>query len=210
MLKSYLIALASVDKLAHLYDKELLMILASETALEFSDEKKLRKSIDYLSKKLINYEFAINIKERTQIKIKNTKFGNSREYTITDDSLKNRDFEIIVNCGKNLCNVFEKEAHIIFSKGQQIKISSFQEFYDALIGFGEKSLNIQRYKGLGEMNPEQLWDTAMNPETRTLLKVSINDIEEAKDIFSTLMGDIVEHRKKFIETNSLVAENIDF
>ncbi len=60
------------------------------------------------------------------------------------------------------------------------------------------------------MNPEQLWDTAMNPETRTLLKVNINDIEEAKDIFSTLMGDVVENRKKFIETNSLVAENIDF
>ena len=111
---------------------------------------------------------------------------------------------------KNLCKVFENEAFINFPKGQEIKITSFQEFYDALISFGERSLNIQRYKGLGEMNPEQLWDTAMNPETRTLLKVNINDIEEAKDIFSTLMGDVVENRKKFIETNSLVAENIDF
>ena len=110
----------------------------------------------------------------------------------------------------NLCKIFEKEALIIFSKGQETKINSFQEFYDALINFGEKSLNIQRYKGLGEMNPEQLWDTAMNPETRTLLKVNINDIEDAKDIFSTLMGDVVEDRKKFIENNSLVAENIDF
>ena len=60
------------------------------------------------------------------------------------------------------------------------------------------------------MNPEQLWDTAMNPETRTLLKVNINDIEGAKDVFTTLMGDVVEDRKKFIENNSLVAENIDF
>ena len=60
------------------------------------------------------------------------------------------------------------------------------------------------------MNPEQLWDTAMNPETRTLLKVNINDIEDARDIFSTLMGDVVEDRKRFIETNSLVAENIDY
>ena len=149
-------------------------------------------------------------KEKTAIDIKNTKFGNSREYLISEDTLKNKDFENIVNCGKSLCKIFEKEAQIIFSKGQEIKITSFQEFYDALISFGEKSLNIQRYKGLGEMNPEQLWDTAMNPETRTLLKVNINDIEEAKDIFSTLMGDVVEDRKKFIETNSLVAENIDF
>jgi DNA gyrase subunit B len=210
MLKEYLSALASIDKLAHLYDKELLLILASEIALEFNDEKKLKDSLNYLSGELVNYEFLINKKEKTIINIKNTKFGNSKEYSISEDTLNNKDFENIISCGRSLCKVFEKEAQINFSKGQEIKISSFQEFYSALINFGEKNLNIQRYKGLGEMNPEQLWDTAMNPETRTLLKVNINDIEDAKDVFSTLMGDVVEDRKKFIETNSLVAENIDF
>ena len=186
------------------------MILASEIPLEFKDEKKLKTSIDYLSKRLIGYEFAINKKENTALYIKNNKFGNSREYFISEDTLKNKDFDNIVDCGKSLCKVFEHETQINFSKGQPIRITSFQEFYDSLISFGEKILNIQRYKGLGEMNPEQLWDTAMNPETRTLLKVNINDIEEAKDIFTTLMGDVVEPRKKFIENNSLVAENIDF
>ncbi len=80
----------------------------------------------------------------------------------------------------------------------------------SVLAEGEKGLTLQRYKGLGEMNPEQLWETTLDPEARTLLQVKIDDLAEADDIFSKLMGDVVEPRREFIQQNALSVENLDF
>jgi DNA gyrase subunit B len=80
----------------------------------------------------------------------------------------------------------------------------------SVLAEGEKGLTLQRYKGLGEMNPEQLWETTLDPEARTLLQVKVDDLAEADDIFSKLMGDVVEPRREFIQANALAVEHLDF
>lgn len=93
--------------------------------------------------------------------------------------------------------------------GSEITVSTPSALYDAVIELGRKGAVINRFKGLGEMNPEQLWDTTLNPETRTLLKVEVKHAEDAEEVFSTLMGDIVEPRRDFIISNALKVANLD-
>ena len=88
-------------------------------------------------------------------------------------------------------------------------IENMRDLIDYVIQVGQKGLSIQRYKGLGEMNPEQLWETTMDPEKRTLLQVKIEDAVAADEIFTTLMGDQVEPRKNFIFENALNVSNLD-
>ena len=90
-----------------------------------------------------------------------------------------------------------------------VSVRTIDEFIDHFIALGRKGVAINRYKGLGEMNPETLWSTTMNPDIRTLLQVRAEDHTEADSMFTTLMGDQVEPRRKFIEDNALEVKNLD-
>ncbi|WP_417589313.1 DNA topoisomerase (ATP-hydrolyzing) subunit B [Pararhodobacter oceanensis] len=102
-----------------------------------------------------------------------------------------------------------RDTTTLVRRDRSVKINGPLDLLQAILAEGEKGLTMQRYKGLGEMNPNQLWETTLDPEARTLLQVHIDDVAEADDIFSKLMGDVVEPRREFIQRNALSVSNLD-
>ena len=110
---------------------------------------------------------------------------------------------------ESLKEVYGSTATLVH-KDRSLAIHGPLDLLDAILKEGEKGLTLQRYKGLGEMNPDQLWETTLDPDARTLLQVKIEDAAEADDLFTKLMGDVVEPRREFIQSNALSVENLDF
>jgi DNA gyrase subunit B len=106
-------------------------------------------------------------------------------------------------------DIYRDPAHLV-RKDREQAIHGPIDLLKSILAEGEKGLTLQRYKGLGEMNPDQLWETTLDPEARTLLQVKVDDLAEADDIFSKLMGDVVEPRRDFIQQNALSVEHLDF
>ena len=104
---------------------------------------------------------------------------------------------------------FATPSKLVSKNGDAKKINGPVQLVDAVMSAGKKGITLQRYKGLGEMNPEQLWETTLDPEARSLLQVKIDDMEQADEVFATLMGDVVEPRKDFIQENALNVVNLD-
>ena len=110
---------------------------------------------------------------------------------------------------QHLQEVYDQPAKLIRKDRSQM-IYGPMDLLEAILAEGEKGLSLQRYKGLGEMNPDQLWETTLDPDARTLLQVKVADMAEADDLFTKLMGDVVEPRREFIQQNALSVENLDF
>jgi DNA gyrase subunit B len=137
-----------------------------------------------------------------------TEHGTTTEKHIHREFFESAEYRRIAELGKTLAGLLQPGAYVL--KGEQRQeVSSFKQTIDWLLEQARKGQLIQRYKGLGEMNPEQLWDTTINPATRRLIQVRIEDALAANDIFATLMGDQVEPRREFIEKNALAVANLD-
>jgi len=134
--------------------------------------------------------------------------NGGKSFAVNWEVLSSRELSQVMGMSKEFCELKDAK-YVIASDGQTRKIGNPQQLLNELMEKGKKGLTIQRYKGLGEMNPSQLWSTTMDPGRRTLLRVRIEDALEADGIFTVLMGDRVEPRREFIQSNALEVSSLD-
>ncbi len=136
------------------------------------------------------------------------KHGIDQQYTLNTDFFMRTDYLIITESAHHLCGLLEVGA--LVKKGESSQpVTYFSDVLEYLMASAKRGLTIQRYKGLGEMNPEQLWDTTMDPDARRMMRVHVEDAVQADVMFSTLMGDQVDPRRSFINDNALQTDDID-
>jgi DNA gyrase subunit B len=146
--------------------------------------------------------------ERYQVRIERTRHGNVRVTAIDSEFVHSGDYAQIRSTAEMLRGLVGVGAYV--QRGERKHpVRDFGEAMKWLLAEVQKSMSLQRYKGLGEMNPAQLWDTTMDPASRRLLRVQIEDGIAADEIFTKLMGDEVEPRRAFIESNALGVRNLD-
>ncbi|MEA3404692.1 MAG: DNA topoisomerase (ATP-hydrolyzing) subunit B [Pseudomonadota bacterium] len=143
-----------------------------------------------------------------QIRLQQREHGTLSSQAYDAEFFSSKEYLLIVELGKALQGLLSSSAYVQRGEKKQ-DIQSFKEAIEWLFNEAKRGQNIQRYKGLGEMNPEQLWETTMNAEARRLLQVTIKDAIQADQVFTTLMGDEVEPRRNFIESNALQVEHLD-
>ena len=208
----------SIKSLSKAINIDLIERMAISGALDvglLDDSEKAKVVAEFVSKSLNKFAIAgedgwegIYIEEEKKYIFKHDRRGVISEYVIDKSILNSSDARKLEKDAAELQETYFSGATLV--KGEDsYSISGPSDLYKTSIDLGRKGLGIQRYKGLGEMNPDQLWETTLDPDARTLLKVSIDDAAEADNVFATLMGEEVEPRRNFIQERALEVENID-
>ena len=216
--QSYTSVLSIFDRLSRQYDRHLLECLLEVpplTKLLMADRALFQSWLTDYQHQLNKDPLASYRGELIEVEpgvinlvVARTQYGIDRVFTLSKAVLASGDFRVITEMAEKLDGLIQVGAKIEVDNKSQ-SISKFSEAMDFILLQGRKGLSIQRYKGLGEMNPEQLWETTMDYEARRLLRVDIEDAVGADQIFSTLMGEEVSSRREFIETNALAVANLD-
>ena len=185
---------------------------------DFSDKEKVTAWVNDLVEQLENQDgngsiYSADVEHDSERNIYFASFnvrqhGIDRVYPCGYEFINSKEFASIIALNKEINGLMEEGAYV--QRGEKSKpVTTFEEALSWLMAESKRGQYIQRYKGLGEMNPDQLWETTMDPETRRMLQVTIEDAIAADQLFNTLMGDHVEPRREFIENNALKVENLD-
>jgi DNA gyrase subunit B len=212
-----------VDRLSRTMDEGALRAIANGVRLNLDTEVEANKSAEGLNNYFANSheriakpQIIVQKDERTEryrLLLSRKIHGNTKLSLIDSDFVHGADYESLEKASAALTNVLGTGATV--KRGdpdktvKEASVKDFREAMEWLLSEAERGVSRQRYKGLGEMNPGQLWETTMDTNTRTLLRVQIEDAIAADQVFTTLMGDEVEPRRAFIESNALIARNID-
>jgi DNA gyrase subunit B len=214
LVSSYYNTIGTIEKLGKKYNEPLLMSMLGMPKLDLTDEKKSKEWCLKLQEKMND---SSSMSEQNILEFKNNSvlyslktYGVEVANICLEEAFFNSaEYKKIEAYSDQVESMFDDETYI--QKGaKEIKTPNFSTALNFLLVEARKGQGFQRYKGLGEMNPDQLWDTTMNPETRIMLRVKIEDAIASNDVFTTLMGDEVEPRRNFIEQNALKVDNLDF
>jgi DNA gyrase subunit B len=221
LVSNYRQVVAISDRLSRIYPQKALMEMVYIDALD-SDMLPDRGKVEVWSASLqqrleasasggATYKVAIREDEERKIylpEIRVVAHGIETAHDINHEFFESGEYASIVALGKQIQGLMEEDAYV--KRGEKtFETVSFADALEWLMSESKKGHAIQRYKGLGEMNPDQLWETTMDPETRRMLQVSVEDAIAADQMFTTLMGDQVEPRREFIEENALYVANLD-
>ena len=222
LVQEYRNVMKTLKRLSRIYPQELtehFIYLSRVTAEQLADQGAMQRWLEGYALKLkdiersgLTYQARLHEDKERHLwlpEVEITSHGLSSFVTFNRDFFASNDYRSMTTLGEKLNSLLEDGAYV--QRGERKKpVASFKEALDWLMNEGTRRHSVQRYKGLGEMNPDQLWETTMDPAVRRMLKVTIEDAIAADQIFNTLMGDAVEPRRDFIESNALAVSNLDF
>lgn len=207
----YILAEAVIERMSQMIDSNVMHALLRQPDVDLHNEQTAIDSAARLAARIKDVEIAAeydDVHERYRLKIMRMSHGNVLTSYLDNDFVESGDYVQIQKTAQVFEGLLDQGAYIRRGERKQA-INEFKHALEWLLEEAKKGLNVQRYKGLGEMNPSQLWETTMDPENRRLLRAQIEDSILTDEIFTTLMGDMVEPRRAFIEKNALRATNID-
>jgi DNA gyrase subunit B len=211
--REYIVAEAVIERLSRRIHESVLYALLRGPELDLGTADSAAASAARLAQQLLGQEIQIEARfddkaESHVLVVHKLQHGNLRVSYLDRDFVESGDYAQIRKTAKVLEGLLGPGAYVERGEEKQ-PVKEFREAVEWLLEQARAGLTIQRYKGLGEMNPSQLWETTMDPKSRRLLRAQIEDAIAADEIFTTLMGDVVEPRRAFIEANALGVRNLD-